>query len=118
MKMKFEQIIESFNDILKSYRAFNNLDNDSFFTSRRSVKRLMGSVKEFELVIEFYNVKTKTPYKILDITHRVNATKDLEESIWEELERSMIARMLIMMKYGKGVVAWDKFVDGSYAGIE
>jgi hypothetical protein len=116
--MKFEQIIESFNDTLKSYRSFSKLDNDSFFISRRFVKRLMGSIKEFELVIEFYNVKTKTPYKVLSITHNANVTKDLEESIWEELERSMITRMLTMMKYGKGVVAWDKFVDGSYAGIE
>lgn len=116
--MKFEQIIESFNDTLKSYRSFNKLDNDSFFTSRRSIKRLMGSIKEFELVIEFYNVKTKTPYKVLGITHKANTAKDLEESIWEELERSMITRMLTMMKYGQGVVAWDKFVDGSYAGIE
>ena len=116
--MKFEQIIESFNDTLKSYRSFNKLDNDSFFTSRRSVKRLMGSIKEFELVVEFYYVKTKTPYKVLGITHKANVTKDLEESIWEELERSMITRMLTMMKYGQGVVAWDKFVDGSYAGIE
>jgi hypothetical protein len=116
--MKFEQIIESFNDTLKSYRSFNKLDNDSFFISRRSVKRLMGPVKEFELVIEFYKVKTKTPYKVLSITCKANTAKDLEESIWEELERSMITRMLTMMKYGQGVVAWDKFVDGSYAGIE
>lgn len=116
--MKFEQIIESFNDALKSYRSCNKLDNDSFFTSRRSVKRLMGSIKVFELIVEFYNVKTKTPYKVLGITHKTNVTKDLEESIWEELERPMITRMLTMMKYGQGVVAWDKFVDGSYAGIE
>ena len=116
--MKFEQIIESFNDTLKSYRSFNKLDNDSFFTSRRSVKRLMGSVKIFELVIEFYNVKTKTPYRVLSMTHNANIIKDLEENIWEELERSTITRMLTMMKYGQGVFAWDKFVDGSYAGTE
>jgi hypothetical protein len=116
--MKFEQIIESFNDTLKSYRSFNKLDNDSFFTTRRSVKRLMGPIKEFELVVEFYSVKTKTPYKVLSIIHKANTTKELEESIWEELERSMITRMLTMMKYGQGVVAWDRFVDGSYAGIE
>lgn len=116
--MKFEQIIESFNDVLKSYRSFNKLEDNSFFISRRNIKRLMGSIKEFELVIEFYNVKTKTPYKVLSITHKVNATKDLEDNIWEELERAMLTRMLTTMKYGQGVVAWDKFVDGSYAGIE
>lgn len=78
----------------------------------------MGSVKEFELVVEFYNASKETPYRVLGIKQRVNVPTELEETVWEELEISILEKMLILMKEGQGPLDWNKFIDGSYVGTE
>jgi len=78
----------------------------------------MGSIKEFELIVEFYNTSKETPFRVLCLKHRANVPKELEDTVWEELETLALENMLILMKEGQGDLDWNKFIDGSYVGTE
>ena len=111
MKMTFNEILECANKVLDTERKKNGIEARGHFVGFTGIKKLMGNYREVCIDVNYVN--GDRTYAVSRIRHTYQG--EVKE---EECMKEAIYQFFMLLRFGMGPLAYDKFVNGTYVGVE
>ena len=115
--MKINDVLNCINNTLEEERRVKGLPPKlGHFIYRIGVEKGMGHIKMFHAHIEFFNMKTNTPYRVIVIRHtRPCKVEELEEAK-EQVALMALEGFFTALRLGANKGAYENYVTGEFQG--